>query len=224
MGAGGCWTVKSGEAKARPDRLKQAGVAVLVFACKSCIGLGRTNGIIWRQTAAGAAAYDGARSREGLIQAAVPGTRCGRAPNAPPWNPPPKEKRMPTGGQERKLIVRPDAPSERLAPRAAVPCEKTACRMKRCVGVAAAKRPLEPDSYDRPKSRATAPPGMVRKRPGSSNPILQIRPDRAENPPPLINQISRIANSIRCRKCPSFENSDQAAASSSSLTTFTSSG
>ncbi len=223
MGAGGCWTVKSGEAKARPDRLKQAGVAVLVFACKSCIGLGRTNGIIWRQTAAGATAYDGARSREGLIQAAVPGTRCGRAPNAPPWNPPPKGKRMPTGGQERKLIVRPDARSERLAPRAAVPCEKTACRMKRCVGVAAAKRPLEPDSYDRPKSRATAPPAWSGNGPDQA--IQSFKSDRiGRKTRPLINQISRIANSIRCRRCPSFENSDQAAASSSSLTTFTSSG
>ena len=68
------WTVKFRKAKLRPDGAEQAGIAIPVFGCKSHTGIDRKHGIIRRQIAADAAAHDGARLREGLVDAANTGS------------------------------------------------------------------------------------------------------------------------------------------------------
>ena len=67
------WTVKPGKAKARPDGTKPVDIAIPVFGCKSHIGVDRRNGIIRRRTVTDAAAHDGARLREGLVDTANAG-------------------------------------------------------------------------------------------------------------------------------------------------------
>ncbi len=66
------WTVKFRKAKLRPDGAEQAGIAIPVFGCKSHISVDRKHGIIRRRIAA-AAAHDGARLREGLVDVANAG-------------------------------------------------------------------------------------------------------------------------------------------------------
>ncbi len=68
------WTVKHSKAKLRPDGAEQAGIAIPVFGYKSHISIDRKHGIIRRQIAADAAAHDGARLREGLVDAANTGS------------------------------------------------------------------------------------------------------------------------------------------------------
>ena len=67
------WTVKFRKAKLRPDGAEQVDIAIPVFGYKSHISVDRKHGIIRRQTAADAAAHDGARLREGLVDAANTG-------------------------------------------------------------------------------------------------------------------------------------------------------
>ncbi len=68
------WTVKHSKAKLRPDGAEQAGIAVPVFGCKSHTGIDRKHGIIRRRIVTDAAAHDGARLREGLVDAANTGS------------------------------------------------------------------------------------------------------------------------------------------------------
>ena len=68
------WTVKFRKAKLRPDGAEQVDIAIPVFGCKSHTGIDRKHGIIRRQIAADAAAHDGARLREGLVDAANTGS------------------------------------------------------------------------------------------------------------------------------------------------------
>ncbi len=68
------WTVKHKKAKAKPDGRKPVDIAIPVFAYKTHIGIDKKHGIIRRQTAADAAANDGKRLREGLIDR---GNTCG---------------------------------------------------------------------------------------------------------------------------------------------------
>ena len=69
--AGELWERK---AKLRPDGAEQAGIAIPVFGCKSHTGIDRKHGIIRRQIVTDAAAHDGARLREGLVDAANTGS------------------------------------------------------------------------------------------------------------------------------------------------------
>ena len=68
------WTVKFRKAKLRPDGSEQAGIAIPVFGCKSHISVDRKHGIIRRRTVTDAAAHDGARLREGLVDVANTGS------------------------------------------------------------------------------------------------------------------------------------------------------
>ena len=61
------WTVKTSKGKAKPDGSRQADIAIPVFGYKSHIGIDRRFGFIRRQKVTDAAAHDGARLREGLI-------------------------------------------------------------------------------------------------------------------------------------------------------------
>ncbi len=68
------WTVKFRKAKLRPDGAGQVDIAIPVFGYKSHISIDRKHGIIRRQIVTDAAAHDGARLREGLIQTANTGS------------------------------------------------------------------------------------------------------------------------------------------------------
>ena len=68
------WTVKFRKAKLRPDGAEQVDIAIPVFGCKSHISIDRKHGIIRRQIVTDAAAHDGARLREGLVDAANTGS------------------------------------------------------------------------------------------------------------------------------------------------------
>ncbi len=68
------WTVKFRKAKLRPDGAGQVDIAIPVFGYKSHTGIDRKHGIIRRQIVTDAAAHDGARLREGLIQTANTGS------------------------------------------------------------------------------------------------------------------------------------------------------
>jgi transposase, IS5 family len=61
------WTVKVSKAKPAADAAPQTDIAIPVFGYKSHISIDRRHGIIRRQTVTDAAAHDGARLREGLI-------------------------------------------------------------------------------------------------------------------------------------------------------------
>ena len=61
------WTVKHKKAKAGPDGRKPVDIAIPVFGCKTHIGIDKKHGIIRRQIVTDAAANDGKRLREGLI-------------------------------------------------------------------------------------------------------------------------------------------------------------
>jgi transposase, IS5 family len=61
------WTVKVSKAKPATDGTPQTDLAIPVFGYKSHISIDRRHGIIRRQTVTDAAAHDGARLREGLI-------------------------------------------------------------------------------------------------------------------------------------------------------------
>ena len=68
------WIVKFRKAKLRPDGAEQVDIAIPVFGYKSHISVDRKHGIIRRQIVTDAAAHDGARLREGLIDAANTGS------------------------------------------------------------------------------------------------------------------------------------------------------
>jgi transposase, IS5 family len=61
------WTVKFSKAKPAADGKPQVDIAVPAFGYKSHISIDRRHGIIRRQKVTDAAAHDGARLREGLI-------------------------------------------------------------------------------------------------------------------------------------------------------------
>ncbi len=61
------WTVKTSKGKPKPDGSSQVDIAIPVFGYKSHIGIDRRFGFIRRQKVTDAAAHDGARLREGLI-------------------------------------------------------------------------------------------------------------------------------------------------------------
>jgi IS5 family transposase len=61
------WTVKFSKAKPTSDGTPQLDIAIPTFGYKSHISIDRRHGIIRRQTVTDAAAHDGARLREGLI-------------------------------------------------------------------------------------------------------------------------------------------------------------
>ncbi len=61
------WTVKFAKAKPREDGARQIDIAIPCFGYKSHICIDRRHGIIRRYLATDAAAHDGARLREGLI-------------------------------------------------------------------------------------------------------------------------------------------------------------
>ena len=67
---GARWIVKFRKAKLRPDGAEQVDIAIPVFDCKSYISVDRKHGIIRHQIVTDAAARDGARLREGLIDVA----------------------------------------------------------------------------------------------------------------------------------------------------------
>jgi transposase, IS5 family len=64
------WTVKFAKAKPREDGTAQADIAIPFFGYKSHISIDRRHGIIRRAKTTDAAAHDGARLREGLIDPA----------------------------------------------------------------------------------------------------------------------------------------------------------
>ena len=68
------WTVKHKKAKAKPDGRKLVDIAIPVFGYKTHISIDKKHGIIRRQIVTDAAANDGKRLREGLID---PGNTCG---------------------------------------------------------------------------------------------------------------------------------------------------
>ena len=68
------WTVKHKKAKAKPDGRKPVDIAIPVFGCKTHIGIDKKHGIIRRRIVTDAAANDGKRLREGLIDH---GNTCG---------------------------------------------------------------------------------------------------------------------------------------------------
>ena len=68
------WTVKHSKAKLRPDGAEQVDIAIPVFGYKSHTGIDRKHGIIRRQIVTDAATHDGARLREGLVDAANTGS------------------------------------------------------------------------------------------------------------------------------------------------------
>ena len=61
------WTVKTGKGKVEADGTIKRDLAIPTFGYKSHIGIDRRHGFIRRQKATDAAAHDGARLREGLI-------------------------------------------------------------------------------------------------------------------------------------------------------------
>ena len=61
------WTIKTGKGRPKLDGTAQADTAMPVFGYKSHIGIDRRFGFIRRQKVTDAAAHDGARLREGLI-------------------------------------------------------------------------------------------------------------------------------------------------------------
>lgn len=61
------WTVKFAKAKPAADGAPQIDIAIPTFGYKSHISIDRRHGVIRRQMATDAAAHDGARLREGLI-------------------------------------------------------------------------------------------------------------------------------------------------------------
>lgn len=61
------WTIRTRKGKAKPDGSSQADIAIPVFGYKSHISIDRRFGFIRRQKVTDAAAHDGARLREGLI-------------------------------------------------------------------------------------------------------------------------------------------------------------
>lgn len=61
------WTLKTSKGKVEPDGTVRHDLAVPAFGYKSHIGIDRRHGFIRRQKTTNAAAYDGARLREGLI-------------------------------------------------------------------------------------------------------------------------------------------------------------
>jgi IS5 family transposase len=63
----GIWTVKFAEAKPKQDGSKPVDIAIPVFGDKSHISIDRKHGVIRRHKVTDAAAADGARLREGLI-------------------------------------------------------------------------------------------------------------------------------------------------------------
>ena len=68
------WIVKHSKAKPQPDGGKQVDIAIPVFGYKSHTGIDRKHGIIRRQIVTDAGAHDGARLREGLVDAANTGS------------------------------------------------------------------------------------------------------------------------------------------------------
>ena len=67
------WTVRYKKAKAKPDGRKLVDIAIPVFGYKTHISIDKKHGIIRRQIVTDAAANDGKRLREGLID---PGNTC----------------------------------------------------------------------------------------------------------------------------------------------------
>lgn len=63
----GRWTVKFAKAREKSDRKIQPDIAIPVYGYKSHISIDQRHGIIRRQIVTDAAAHDGARLREGLI-------------------------------------------------------------------------------------------------------------------------------------------------------------
>lgn len=61
------WTVKVSKAKPADDDARRVDIAIPVFGYKSHISIDRRHGIIRRSRVTDAAAHDGARLREGLI-------------------------------------------------------------------------------------------------------------------------------------------------------------
>ena len=61
------WTIRTSRGKAKADGTVQADIAIPVFGYKSHIGIDRRFGFIRRQKVTDAAAHDGARLRQGLI-------------------------------------------------------------------------------------------------------------------------------------------------------------
>lgn len=64
------WTVKFSKAKPRQDGAPQIDIAIPVFGYKSHVSIDRRHGVIRRGKTTDAAAHDGARLREGLIDPA----------------------------------------------------------------------------------------------------------------------------------------------------------
>jgi IS5 family transposase len=64
------WTVKVSKARPGDDGTAQIGIAIPVFGYKSHVSIDRRHGIIRRHKTTDAAAHDGARLREGLIDPA----------------------------------------------------------------------------------------------------------------------------------------------------------
>jgi IS5 family transposase len=61
------WTIKTAKGKAKADGTVQADIAIPVFGYKSHISIDRRHGFIRRHKVTDAAAHDGARLRQGLI-------------------------------------------------------------------------------------------------------------------------------------------------------------
>ncbi len=62
------WTVKFSKAKARPDgTVPPVDIAIPTFGCQNHVSIDREHGLIRRWDATDAAAYEGARLREGLL-------------------------------------------------------------------------------------------------------------------------------------------------------------
>jgi IS5 family transposase len=61
------WTLKTSKGKPKADGTVQRGIAIPAFGYKTHIGIDRRHGFIRRQKVTDAAAHDGARLREGLI-------------------------------------------------------------------------------------------------------------------------------------------------------------
>jgi IS5 family transposase len=64
------WTVKFAKAKPKDDGTPQVDIAIPVFGYKNHISIDRRHGIIRREKTSDAAAHDGARLREGLVDPA----------------------------------------------------------------------------------------------------------------------------------------------------------
>ncbi len=80
------WTVKTSKGKVEADGTLKRDLAIPAFGYKSHIGIDRRHGFIRRQKATDAAAHDGARLREGLVDPTntasdVPPRPAGRVPS-----------------------------------------------------------------------------------------------------------------------------------------------